>query len=225
MTAPNNWQDDNCNFQDPLRLDDLWHENALTFEPFPWNSAAANDLDFVPGSWPETGYEHLQRTDSVSTTIDSPGIPSPEFPHPSLVDLYAPQGGAVGRQSTPPTTLAKAKSERGTTPHAVSDREIRQDDESQRLVCLECGLDFENLQGLDKHAKSSLHKAWRCQEIGCGKTYARRDTFLRHRTKHTDSAHICHVCYRNNKQKVFKRKDHLKEHMRNCHSRSVDSTR
>ena len=210
----------------PAPLGDIcfWLDDAYTYEPLSLEDAV-NDTRFAPQSWVETELGELQRTDSVPTTIFRPGVPSPEFAHPSSIDGYAGQGGIVTQRQGPYISTMEIKHERGTTPWRFSNREGRQDDEIQRLMCSECGLEFENLQRLDRHSKSSLHKAWRCQEDGCGKTYARRDTFLRHRIKHTDSAHTCKICTRSNKNKVFKRKDHLKEHMRNCHSHSVDRTR
>jgi hypothetical protein len=97
-------------------------------------------------------------------------------------------------------------------------------EDGQRHICQECNMLFKNLQELDQHAKRTPHKAWRCAEPSCGKTYARRDTFLRHRATHKDKSHPCSICSVQNKQKVFKRKDHLKEHIRNCHSKSIEAT-
>ena len=202
----------------------LWLDDELTNEPLFWTNAVDN-ADFSPQSWADTELEELQRTDSVPTAIFRPDIPYPELAHPSSIDGYAGKGGIITQRKSSHTATPETKQERGTTPSISSDRERRQDSEVERLVCSECRLEFENLQGLDRHTRSSLHKGWRCQEVGCGKTYARRDTFLRHRIKHTDSVHPCNVCSRSKKHKVFKRKDHLKEHMRNCHSRSVDGRR
>ena len=202
----------------------LWLDDELTNEPSVWQSAV-DDTDFAPQSWAETEFEELRRTDSVPAAICRPSVPYPELAHPSSIDGYAGKGGIFTQRKSSHTAALEAKHDRGTTPSLLPYRERRQDDEVQRLMCSECGLEFENLQGLDRHTKSSLHKAWRCQEVGCGKTYARRDTFLRHRIKHTDSVHTCNLCSRNKKHKVFKRRDHLKEHMRNCHSRSVDGIR
>jgi hypothetical protein len=224
MDTQDVWEANSRTIPAPLGDACFWLDDAYAYEPLSLGNAV-NDTHFAPRSWMETEFEELQRTDSVPTTILPPGVPSPEFAHPSSIDAYAGQRCIVTQRQSPCTATLKTMHERGTTPSTFYDREGRQDDEVQRLMCSECGLEFENLQGLDRHTKSSLHKAWRCQEDGCGKTYARRDTFLRHRIKHTDSAHTCSVCSRSNKNKVFKRKDHLKEHMRNCHSHSVDRTR
>jgi hypothetical protein len=224
MATQDVWPADSRTYLEPLRDDDFWLDNAYTIEPLSWSSVV-DDTAFEPRSWAEPGFEELQRTDSVPTASPHPGVALPEFPHSSSVDGWARHGGFVTSQQTPCSIAGKPKHERGTIPSTLSDRDNRQADETQYLRCSECGLEFENLQGLDKHSKSSLHKAWRCHEIGCGKTYARRDTYLRHRTKHTDSAHTCYACLQENKHKVFKRKDHLKEHLRNCHPTSVNSSR
>jgi uncharacterized Zn-finger protein len=99
------------------------------------------------------------------------------------------------------------------------------DEVSQGLECSACSQRFNNLRALDKHTQSTSHKAWRCREAGCGKSYARRDTLLRHRSKHSDNGYSCLDCRRDGKVKVFKRKDHLNEHIRSCHSKSNDGAR
>jgi hypothetical protein len=117
------------------------------------------------------------------------------------------------------------KKEPGMTRSASStETECSNEDDQQRHVCQECNKLFRNLQELDQHAKRTPHRAWRCAEPFCEKTYARRDTFLRHRATHKDKSHSCPVCPRLNKQKVFKRKDHLREHIRNCHSKVIEAT-
>lgn len=224
MAAQNVWEVNNRTIPAPFGDGYLWLDDELTNEPLFWTNAVDN-ADFSPQSWADTELEELQRTNSIPRAIFRHNVPCPELAHPSSVDGYAGKGGMVTKRQTPHTLTSNTKHERGSTPSISSDRERRKDDEIQRLMCAECGLEFENLQGLDRHTRSSLHKGWRCQEAGCGKTYARRDTFLRHRIKHTDSVHICSVCSRSRKHKAFKRKDHLKEHMRNCHSRSVDGRR
>jgi hypothetical protein len=218
------WEANSRTILEPSGDAGLWLGDVYTYEPLSCRNVV-EDTIFAPQSWAETEFEELHRTDSVPTTILRPGVPSPEFAYPSSIDAYAEPRGFVNQRHIPFIATLETKHEPGTSPSMLSDNDRRNDDEVQRLICLECGLEFENLQGLDRHTKSSQHKAWRCQESGCGKTYARRDTYLRHRIKHTDSVHACNICSRSKKNKVFKRKDHLKEHMRNCHSRSVDGRR
>jgi hypothetical protein len=111
-----------------------------------------------------------------------------------------------------------------TRSNSSTETECSNEDDQQGRMCQECNKLFRNLQELDQHTKRVPHKAWRCAEPSCGKTYARRDTFLRHRATHKDKGHACSICSHHNKQKVFKRKDHLKEHIRNCHSKGVEPT-
>ena len=198
----------------------LWPDNGYTSDSLIWRNMI-DDADFASQSWTDTEFEGLQPIDSVPTAMLRLSVPCPELPHPSSLDGHAGQGGFVTQRQSSHTAISETKREDVKTRSIVFDRERRQDREVQHLVCGECGLKFENLQGLDRHTRSSLHRGWRCQEAGCGKTYARRDTFLRHCMKHTDSVHACSVCSRSKKHKVFKRKDHLNEHIRNCHARSV----
>jgi hypothetical protein len=102
--------------------------------------------------------------------------------------------------------------------------EIAPEEGTQR-VCSVCFQLFSSLGALDKHARNTSHKAWRCQEIGCGKSYARRDTFLRHALKHSQTGFACLECSKDGTKKVFKRKDHLNEHIRKRHSKGEDSAR
>jgi hypothetical protein len=113
----------------------------------------------------------------------------------------------------------------GTTrSNSSTETECSHEDDQQGHICQECNKLFKNLQELDQHTKRVPHKAWRCAEPSCGKTYARRDTFLRHRAAHKDKSHPCSICAFHNKQKFFKRRDHLKEHIRNCHSKGTEAT-
>jgi uncharacterized Zn-finger protein len=103
--------------------------------------------------------------------------------------------------------------------------EPHRDTEAQPIKCFECRQPFDNLQSLDQHTKAKSHKGWRCSEEGCGKTYPRRDTLLRHQLKHSPKAHVCTECAKCNKRKYFARKDHLNEHIRKRHSPSTDDMR
>jgi hypothetical protein len=113
----------------------------------------------------------------------------------------------------------------GTTrSNSSTETECSHEEDQQRHICQECNKLFKNLRELDQHTKRVPHKAWRCPEPSCGKMYARRDTFLRHRAAHKDKSHACSICAFHNKQKFFKRRDHLKEHIRNCHSKGTEAT-
>lgn len=88
----------------------------------------------------------------------------------------------------------------------------------QQYACSECDHQLDSIDGRASHAKRISKTAWTCSEPECGKSYSRRDTFLRHQNAHKVNSHPCKICLREKKQKSFKRKDHLKEHVRKCHS-------
>lgn len=92
----------------------------------------------------------------------------------------------------------------------------------QRCACPRCDHPFGSNHDCAGHTKRISQSPWMCPEPECGKSYSRRDTFLRHRNAHKVDSHPCKMCSREKKQKSFKRKDHLKEHVRRCHSGKVD---
>ena len=94
----------------------------------------------------------------------------------------------------------------------------------QSVECPECQQEFDSLHSLEQHTKKESHKIWRCLERNCGKAYPRRDTLSRHQLKHSARGHACIMCQQNDKRKVFKRKDHLAEHIRKRHSPSTDGS-
>nr|POE47617.1 isoform 3 of transcription factor sp1 [Quercus suber] len=81
-----------------------------------------------------------------------------------------------------------------------------------------CGQWFETLEALERHTRSSLHRAYVCPTPNCGKSFYRRDSFARHKSQHTASeSFACLQC-----PKAFKRKDHLEQHMKNIHDLSCN---
>ena len=93
----------------------------------------------------------------------------------------------------------------------------------QRCACSGYNHPFGNIHDRADHAKRICQIAWRCPEPECGKSYNRRDSFLRHQHTHKVDSYPCKICFREKKQKSFKRKDHLKEHVRKCHSGRGDN--
>jgi hypothetical protein len=159
-------------------------------------------------------------------------LPTPELsPSPVIQTHLYDETIANAAQQYSGIDGQRSESQAQRKPAKVSvlscDTDCSRDGSHQRLSCSECARPFENLSALNKHTQSTSHKAWRCVEAGCEKTYARRDTFLRHRVAHRDDAlnHVCLVCLQINKSKVFRRKDHLRDHMRKCHSKKVESRR
>lgn len=174
-----------------------------------WNLIETQGPNSGTNSLPSMPSAHVQESHSFSNVAKA----QPSFP--------------TNVQSAPDRTLRIEEAEAQGIQSPTSDRTIEHahDEISRAPVCSECHQAFGTLRALDKHTQSTSHKAWTCSAKGCGKSYARRDTFLRHRSTHKDSNHSCITCLMAGKQKVFKRKDHLREHMRNCHSRDADNLR
>ena len=90
-----------------------------------------------------------------------------------------------------------------------------------RYSCKECRMVFGASHGLERHAKTTEHRAYVCSCQGCESTYYRRDSYLRHLKSHRDtSLHVCRVCEQVGKERAFKRKDHLLQHIRGQHPRT-----
>jgi len=204
--------------QSPLDFEYMAEPRRLDGERFETDEAMALSVDavyldqnipnsyshFVPSIAPFDGFGYHR---SMSPKTDS---------HDQLFDVFTPRWSR-----SPPQVLER---EPGMTRSTSStETECSNEEDQQRHICQECNKLFRNLQDLDQHAKGVPHRAWRCAEPFCEKTYARRDTFLRHRATHKDKSHSCPVCPGLNKQKVFKRKDHLREHIRNCHPKGAEA--
>jgi hypothetical protein len=175
--------------------------------------------------------QERQRVDSVTESLSSTTSTATD---PKCEPAYSPSRFTYGYQDLwingqtfpdPDSHTPQVKFEPLAITSYSWDTDCAPEDVSQRLECPACSRTFSNLRALDRHTQSTSHKAWRCREPGCGKSYARRDTFLRHRSKHSDNSHSCLDCLREGKEKVFKRKDHLNEHIRSCHSKVNDGTR
>lgn len=210
-----------------------WTGENETLEPASFYESY-NNIDDAIMYW---GDANTRGSDSG---IDSIASASPAYTYASQDSVCTFPDGASDIMDTLSETLSdsvsslrsfadsnteRSNSESPATTTFAWDLDIAPDEGSQRAYCSHCNRTFENLGALDKHAQSTSHKAWSCTEVGCGKRYTRRDTFLRHKSTHKESNHACSTCLKNGKQKFFKRKDHLKEHMRNCHPSSANGTR
>jgi hypothetical protein len=163
--------------------------------------------------------ESLSLTTSTATNLECESVYCPpEF-------SYGYQDLLISGQPFPDSYTRQVESGLRTFPTCSWDTDCNPEDVSQQLMCSACSKTFSNLRALDKHTQSTSHKAWSCFEAGCGKSYARRDTFLRHRSQHSNNSHACLDCKRDGKKKSFKRKDHLSEHIRSCHPKGNDGAR
>ncbi|KAF7898192.1 hypothetical protein EAF00_004638 [Botryotinia globosa] len=95
-----------------------------------------------------------------------------------------------------------------------------------KLACHQCGDLFDNTTSLDNHAHNSGHAAYFCRYPDCESTAGRISDLIRHQTCHNKDVprHPCPHCstYRGNNG--FKRKDHLKQHIRNYHKIETNYT-
>jgi hypothetical protein len=214
---------------------DFWLDTSCTLEPRNLDQTQEFEANF--DAWLNAVPSELQPS-SNCTNLTPPSVsedvflPTPELsPSPTIqTNLYdEPIVSAAQQYSDIDVQISNLQAQKRSAELLTSswDTDCTQDESCQRLSCSECTRVFGNLSALSKHVQSTSHKAWRCAEAGCEKTYARRDTFLRHRVAHRDDAlnHVCLVCLQINKRKVFRRKDHLRDHMRNCHVKGTESRR
>lgn len=91
--------------------------------------------------------------------------------------------------------------------------------------CAFCGKAFFGYEEFQKHhAYSSGHPKWHCAVVGCSSKFSRRDVLVRHhKTQHNadKSKFCCEQCKTIDRVKVFKRKDHLTQHLREFHNQEV----
>lgn len=123
-----------------------------------------------------------------------------------------------------PTSYCSSYDERGDFMSAARLQRLRgipydriEASEKGRWACLECSRTFSKALLLDAHAKDQRHQAYRCGE--CDKRYLRQSTLARHRaTVHTSrSAYQCGRCSTSSSPKLFRRRDHLQQHLREVH--------
>lgn len=176
------------------------------------------DFDMISDDIPwAISNEPMEELSSVSWSA------IPELSPTATLDSFS---GQPCSRHFPSGQRRPVKSER-RSPSSVgsidSDSTFSTEKDLDRHRCSECHEFFGTLQALDRHTQESSHKAWKCQEPGCYREYTRRDTFLRHRTAHGNNAHACVECLSDGKSKVFKRKDHLGEHVRKCHGKGSGS--
>lgn len=229
MDSTASWQTSNAHHHE------LWLDTNCMLEPRTLDQTQEFEAAF--DVWLNAVPSVLQSQGNCSNSAppfvsDNVWLPTPELsPSPTTRTHLCgePIVNAAQQYSGIDVQISELQDQRRPSKLSTSswDTDCSQDESYPRISCSECTRTFDNLSALNKHTQSTSHKAWRCVEAGCGKTYARRDTFLRHRVAHRDDAlnHVCLVCLQINKRKVFRRKDHLRDHMRNCHSKGTESRR
>ncbi|KAF4611365.1 hypothetical protein G7Y89_g15648 [Cudoniella acicularis] len=88
-----------------------------------------------------------------------------------------------------------------------------------RYSCAECQENFEDQQQLEIHTSSTMHAAYVCQFPDCGSESTRYSDLLRHQLTHKTNVprYPCTHCRKYRGSNGFKRKDHLRQHIRNYH--------
>lgn len=190
------------------------------FSPYPGSS---NLPLLVPTNNINTPQEWLRQTPpgDYTTPHPAPGDidPSPltynvadystAFPgvsQPSVVGEIAPE---LHKPSSAPS--------RGK----LTDHEpIKSAKRNQCLQCLQC---FDTMTQLNRHRKGSKHVAFKCK---CEATFGRYAELVRHLAPYrsTNPAFPCNLCIRHRGKDGFWRKDHLTQHIRNCHRVTSENT-
>lgn len=85
--------------------------------------------------------------------------------------------------------------------------------------CAQCGTGFDTIRELDGHGKDTMHSAYVCRYPECGSESTRSGEMNRHHLSHSQSVprHPCPHCRKYRGDNGFKRKDHLRQHIRNYH--------
>lgn len=236
------WRQEPNTFQrELLHSDTSWsHGNWQNGTPVYHSEPGFYQLNFpelyVRSDSPGLHEEFLSSSFDESYPVHSESSKGPEILHSNIFassDDQKESDGAKHLRTSPsdfrypartPQGVRDAGNDAGISP-ASTENEQKYHAGIKKRKCSECDEVFRNLQDLERHTKASSHKSWRCEETGCGKMYSRRDTFVRHQAKHKENSFNCQFCRRSGRNKPFKRKDHLREHIRNCHSKGSDTPR
>ncbi|KAE9379950.1 hypothetical protein N431DRAFT_122026 [Stipitochalara longipes BDJ] len=85
--------------------------------------------------------------------------------------------------------------------------------------CAQCGIGCGSLKDLDKHGDQTMHAAYICRYPDCGTECTRIAELIRHQLAHRSTVprYACLHCRKYRGANGFKRKDHLRQHIRNYH--------
>jgi hypothetical protein len=215
MDPPNSWQ---IQSQPHLGLDNTF-DNGCTNEPDVFGHFNLSVGGYIDAPL-DLSYVVSNSYNDQESSI--PGFGRPETSFATWADhISSPRSIASAQSWCHDREYPVYPRPKLSTSSCETDSSLEEEDQRPACSTPGCNQRFDNIQSLEYHTKNTLHKAWKCAEPNCRKMYARRDTFLRHRATHRDNSHACVLCRHENKQKVFKRKDHLKEHIRNCHMKGI----
>lgn len=87
------------------------------------------------------------------------------------------------------------------------------------VQCDECGKAFASNWRLEAHGPESGHLPFGCTFDGCDQKYSRPDSRERHHLSHSEAHNLypCTHCAKYAGNKGFKRRDHLRQHLRGYH--------
>jgi len=110
------------------------------------------------------------------------------------------------------------------TIHSVNDH-FENHHPEVKYRCAQCHSDFERQKNLDQHGEETMHAAYKCRYPGCASESTRIGDLHRHQLKHKQKVprHPCPHCRKYRGNNGFKRKDHLRQHIRNYHHIDADA--
>ena len=209
-----------------LTCDNSFLEHTYGFDSF---ASSYNQLRYSPAidamsKWPGTEFEPL--TDCTSTN-KYPSSFIAEATQSSTENIPRPLSApAVASQTTdlvdcdPDRDVAPARTS-AMTAKTVTGSSIGHAAQPS-FICSECRESFPTYYTLEAHARTTTHRAYVCTVMGCNSKYHRRDVFVRHLKTHRESGlHVCKICEQADRLKRFKRKDHLRQHVRNVHPNAL----
>jgi len=94
-----------------------------------------------------------------------------------------------------------------------------------KYSCAQCGSGFYSQKNLDQHGEATMHAAYKCRYPECASESTRIGDLHRHQLKHKRIVprHPCPHCRKYRGNNGFKRKDHLRQHIRNYHHIDADA--
>ncbi|KAN0119341.1 hypothetical protein V8E51_001549 [Hyaloscypha variabilis] len=109
-------------------------------------------------------------------------------------------------------------------PQRLVNNHFMRDHQDFKYLCAQCGTGFDTISQLDDHGQETMHSAYVCRYPECTSEATRSAEMSRHHLTHRKSTprHACPHCRKYRGENGFKRKDHLRQHIRNYHHIDVD---
>lgn len=210
---------------------DLSWPDILSLDSCPTPRRHLAELDFSR-QFPVSLHTAEYAKDYADQNIEAWGVPRQTYTPapalrsaPSTTSLWSACSSSETEVFTPQPASVTSEERRGRMSaarierlrHAPRERSsVRQ---KGKWKCPECPEIFPKALLLDAHAKESRHRAYRCED--CTKTYVRQSTLARHwaAAHGLGTGYSCVYCSDVDHAKSFRRKDHLRQHLREVHYR------